>query len=131
MNNWLYPAVLAVPIVTVIYLMYCKGFGVAKRIAAVVFVFRPGKNADRAVLNSCTGWVKHVGRFRESRTYEFILDVQLSKGNAEVALLDKKKRQLLKLGQESAAGEIELDAKEKYYLRWDFKSATGRCELHW
>lgn len=130
-NSWLYAAVLTVSVVAVIYLLYWRGFGVLKRIAAIVFIFRPGKNADRATLNSCTGWVRHVGRFRESRTYEFTLDAGLSNGSAEVTLMDRKKQQLLKLDQHSPAGKIELDAKSRYYLHWDFKSATGRCELHW
>lgn len=72
-----------------------------------------------------------MGRFRESRTYEFTLEAQLSKGNVEVILLDKKKQQLLKLNRQSPSGKLELDAKNRYYLRWDFKGATGKCELHW
>ncbi len=131
MSAWFYFVILTAAVCIAVYLLYYMGFGVAKRIAAVIFVFRPGKNADRAVLDSCTGWVKHVGRFRESGIYEFILDARLAKGNAEVALLDRNKQQLLKLNQQSPAGKIELYVKSRYYLRWDFKSATGRCELHW
>ena len=96
-----------------------------------MYVFRPGKDADKVTLDSCTGWVKHVGRFRESRTYEFILDCQLSKGDVEVFLLNKKKKQLLKLNRQFPAGSAELDGKSRYYLRWEFKNATGKCELHW
>lgn len=131
MNKWLYFAVLIVTIGTVIYLLYCKGLAVSKSIGAILFIFRPGRDADKATLDSCTGWVKHVGRFHESRTYEFTFDAQLSNGNVEVILLDKKKQQLMKLNQQSPAGKIELDAENRYYLQWDFKSATGKCELHW
>ena len=81
----------------IIYLLYCQGIAISKSIAAVLFVFRPGRNADKATLDSCSGWVKHVGRFHESRTYEFVFDAQLSKGNAEVILLDREKRQLIRL----------------------------------
>ncbi len=110
---------------------YFRGIAVSKSITAILFVFCPGQDTDRAALNSCTGWVKHMGRFHESRTYEFVLDTYLSKGNAEVILLDARKQPLLKLNQEFSTGKINLDATKKYYLRWEFQSATGRCELRW
>lgn len=94
-------------------------------------MFRPGKNGDRATLNACSGWVSHMGRFYESRTYEFVLDAQLSKGDVEVFLLDKEKRLLLKLSKQFPARTIDLDGKSRYYLRWEFRSASGKCELHW
>ena len=114
-----------------LYLLYCQGIAVSRSIAAILFVFRPGKNADKATLDSCTGWVKHIGRFRESRTYEFVLDTYLSKGAAEVILLDREERQLMKLDQQSPTDKIYLDAKNRYYLRWEFKGVTGKCELRW
>lgn len=112
-------------------LQYFRRIAVSKSIAAMMFVFRRGKNIDRAALDSCSGWIKYMGSFHESRTYDFALALHLSKGNAEVILLDAKKRQLLKLNRQSPAGTIALDAKNTYYLRWEFKGATGKCELHW
>ena len=113
------------------YLLYRQGFAVSKSITAVLFIFRPEKNRDSVSLDSCSGWVKHVGRFRESHTYEFFLDCQLSKGDTEVLLLDKGKRELLRLDPNSPSGNIELDRKSKYYIRWKFRHATGKCELRW
>lgn len=131
MENWLIFGASMAAVGTAAYLLYCKGLAVTKSIAAVLFVFRPGRDADRATLSSCTGWVRHVGRFQESGTYEFTFDAQLSKGNAEVILWDKKKLQLLKLDRQSPTARIELDRKNRYYLHWHFKSATGKCELRW
>ena len=104
---------------------------VSKSIAAILFVFRPCRDADRVILDSCTGWVRHMGRFSESRTYKFTLDAQLSKGNAEVLLLDAKKKPLMKLNRQSSTGTIALDGKNRYYLYWKFKDAAGKCELRW
>ena len=115
----------------VIYILYCQGFAVLRRTVAIIFVFRHGKNADKATLDSCTGWVKHVGRFRESKTYKFFFDAQLTRGNVEVILLDRKKQQLIKLNPQHSTCKIDLDAKNRYYLRWEFKGATGKCELRW
>lgn len=114
-----------------IYILYCQGFAVLRRTAAIMLVFRHGKSADKATLDSCTGWIKHAGRFRESKTYEFFLDAQLSKGNVEVILMDRKKQPLMKLSPQSPTCKIELDVRNRYYLRWEFKSATGKCELRW
>lgn len=110
---------------------YFRSVAVSKSITAILFVFRPGREADQVTLDSCTGWVKHMGRFFESRTYEFTLDAQLSKGDAEVVLLDAEKELLMKLDQQFPRGKIDLDAKSKYYLRWKFEGATGKCELRW
>ena len=120
-----------VAVFTFIYILYCQGFAVLRRTSAIMIVFRRGKNADKATLDSCTGWVKHAGKFCESKTYEFFLDAQLSKGNAEVILLDRKKQLLMKLNPQFPVGKIELDVRNRYYLRWEFKGATGKCELRW
>lgn len=109
---------------------YFRSVAISKSIAAVLFVFRPGKDADRVSLNSCSGWAKHMGRFHESRTYEFSLDTHLSKGSVEVILLNAK-QQLMRLNQQSPTGKVDLDPENTYYLRWEFKDATGKCELHW
>ena len=126
-----WPVLFVLAVLAVVYLLYRQGFGVSKSIAAVLFVFRPGKNADKVTLDSCSGWVSHAGRFRESRTYAFALDGRLSAGDVDVVLLDKKKQPLLKLDRQSPAAQAELAGNSRYYLRWNFKNATGKCELHW
>lgn len=115
----------------VIYFLYTQGLAVTKIIAAVLFVFRPGRNADRVKINSCTGWVRHMGRFRQGRTYEFSFEARLSKGEAEVSLLDRDKRPLLELNRQFPNSRITLTESGRYYLRWDFQNATGQCELNW
>ena len=115
----------------VVYLLYSRGLAVTKSIAAVLFVFRPGRSADRVSLNSCNGWVRHVGRFHTGQAYEFTLERRLSEGDAAVLVLDRNKRQLLKLDRQSPNGRLKLEEKSRYYLRWEFQSATGQCELRW
>ena len=112
-------------------LLYRQGFMVTKSIAAVLFLFRPGKNRDRASLCSCSGWVRHRVRLRETGAYQFSLDLRLSNGGAEVSLLDLKKREILCLNRQLGTGTAELERSGRYYLRWEFKGATGSCELHW
>ena len=115
----------------VIYFLYTRGLAVTKCIAAVLFVFRPGRDADRVELNSCSGWVRHVGRFQQGGAYEFSFESRLSKGEAEVSLLDRDKRPLLKLNSQSPTGTIRLEESGRCYLRWEFQNATGQCKLSW
>ena len=114
-----------------IYLLHRQGFALTKSIAAVLFVFQPGKRGGRASLNSCTGWVRHRGRFRKSWIMKFCFDCRLSSGDAEVVLLDSQKRELLRLNRHQSTGELKLDGTARYYLQWEFHRATGICELHW
>ena len=114
-----------------IYLLYRQGFAVTKSIAAILFIFRPERQADRVSLDTCTGWVRHVGWFHESRIYEFYLNCQLSNGDAEVTLLNSQVQALLRLNRNQPTGVIELEKKARYYLQWDFQRATGKCELCW
>lgn len=131
MNKWVCFLIFMAFFCIVMYLLYCQGIVISRSIAALLFVFRPGKSTDTATLDSCTGWVRHVGRFHESQTYEFTLDAQLSKGDVEVFLLDRKKHRLLTLNQKFPNGRIELERKSRYYLCWKFRSATGKCQLRW
>lgn len=121
----------ALSMAAVFALLHRQGLLVSKSIAAVLFVFRPGRNGDRASLNACTGWVRHRGGFREGGTYTFTLDAQLTGGDAEVLLLDRNKRRLLRLNRFHPEDSIELDGKSRYDIQWEFHHATGTCELRW
>lgn len=123
--------VLIAAFAALIYLLHRQGFAVTKRITAILFVFRSGRHGDSASLNSCTGWVRHRGRFRQSGLYEFHLDCRLSRGSAEIILSDSQKRELLRLNRENRTGSIELDGSGRYSLCWEFQNATGTCALHW
>lgn len=50
---------------------------------------------------------------------------------AELFLLDRRKRPLLKLNRPRPSGRVELYAGGRYYLRWEFTNATGKCEAIW
>ena len=111
---------------------YWGAIATTKCIKAIVFVFLPGKTGDKVKLDACTGWVRHMGRFYENRIYAFTLDAQLTKGQAEVLLLDQNKQPLLQLDRQNPTQSIHLDGQtSRYYLQWKFHSASGRCELHW
>lgn len=131
MNKWLLFGAFAAVLCAAMYILYRKGIAVTKNIRAVLFVFRPGRNADTVKLCACTGWARHVGRFQEGRTYRFTFDAQLTAGDAEVSLLDKNKRLLWKLNRQSPMCIRNLDGAGRYELRWEFRNAAGMCRLWW
>lgn len=79
-----------------VYLLYRRGLVTSKCIKAALFLFRPGRSADKATVDDCTGWVSHAGRFSGGQTYVFTLDMRLSRGVAAF-LLDSGKRELLRI----------------------------------
>lgn len=124
---WLFPliAVLAV------FFLYRRGLMVTKSIRAVLFVFRPGREGDRATLDACTGWIRHACGLQTGRTYEFAFSDHLTRGAAEVLLLDGNRQTVLRLSRQNPAGRVEPEGNGRYSLRWEFQSASGRCELRW
>ncbi|MBM6885529.1 MULTISPECIES: hypothetical protein [Oscillospiraceae] len=111
---------------------YWGAIAATKCIKAILFAFLPGKHGDKATLDACTGWIRHMGRFYENRTYTFVLDARLTKGEAEVQLLDQEKQPLLKLSRQTPSQSIHLEGKtSRYYLHWAFQHASGKCELRW
>ena len=131
MEPWMFWLLFAPVFGFVMYQLYCHGIGVSKSIAAIVFIFHPGKDADRATVDSCSGWVSHVGQFHESRIYEFALEARLTQGDVEVLLLDQERQPLLRLNRWCPGGCVALDGNSRYFLRWEFSSASGQCELRW
>ena len=131
MHMYLYFAAFALLLWALLYLLYRRGILSAKRVRAILFQFHTGSGGDRASLDACTGWVRHPVHFRESRTYTLTMDLRLSAGEAEVSLLDRDRRQLLRLNRHTPTGAIELDGRSRYFLHWTFQSASGQCQLRW
>lgn len=104
---------------------------IIKSIAALKFIYWPGKNKDQFSVAACSGWVRRRLRAREGGVYSFALNIQLEKGEAEALLLDGQKQELLRLNEQQTAGEIVLNEKERYYLRWDFQRTSGQGRLSW
>lgn len=114
------------------FLSRWKTLATRKCIRAVLFVFLPEKTRDKVLLGACTGWVRHMGPFEESRKYAFSLDAKLTKGEVEVLLLNRQKQPLFRLRKQSPSQTIELDGQNcRYYLRWEIRHASGQCELRW
>ena len=113
----------------VMYLLYRNGWMILNSKTAASFVGSKGGKA--ASFSRCSGSIKRIVRFPESRAYHVTLDCLLSQGSMTVTLVDPDKREVLRLtdGQNSAA--VALEGKKRYTLILRFHSATGRYDLRW
>ena len=116
----------------VFYVLYTQGMLVVNCKRAILFVGSiRGKDSCRASFKSCSGYMKRVIKFERSRAYYFMLDSELEKGELEIAILDSSKQPVLMLNHIQQSGTIEVDARQRYYLVFSFKSASGKYELKW
>ena len=127
----LFTVVSAAALLALLNVGYRQGFLTSKRIAAALFVFQHSGNGESVTVDSCSGSLRHTVRFQESRAYQFNFHGDLSRGDAEIVLSDGKKQPLLRLNRCSPTGTAKLAKNNKYFLRWEFRKATGRCELSW
>lgn len=110
------------------YFLYINGYMVVASKRALMFF--GSKRGKKAVFSSCTGYIKRVVRFKESKLYHVDFRLELEKGEVMLELLDAKKQLVLALSG-SAISEIEVESGQKYYMVIRFKSASGSYEISW
>lgn len=126
----------AIIIITVVgilfYILYISGYLVINAKKAVMFegTIR-GKSSCKASFTSCDGTLKRIIRFKESKIYHFELISQLSKGELLVEILDSAKQPILRLDGDNQSADINVNAKQRYYMVFIFRAATGKYELSW
>ena len=131
-GGFVLPKILLLIIMTAMMLgifvfLYNRGLMVFKSISAATFVGAAKGNG--AKFSSCSGYMKRVVTFKETGTYTFVLDAQLSKGDMSVELLDSAKQKILQLNCADRSASITVEQKKKYYLIVHFRSATGSYSL--
>lgn len=110
------------------YILYINGYMILTSKRAMMFIgTQRGKEARFTV---CTGYIRRVIKFEESRDYEFVFDTELSKGSVSVELLDSSKKRVMFL-KENRCGAVSVEACKRYYLMIRFESATGNYNLDW
>ena len=116
----------------VFYVLYTQGILVVNCKKAIMFVGSiRGNTSCRADFKSCSGYMKRVIKFKRSGAYFFMLDSELEKGELEITILDSSKQTVLILNHIQQSGTIEVDERQRYYLVFSFKSASGKYELKW
>lgn len=121
-----------IAVVLVFYALWCSGYLVVNRKRAVLFVGSlPGKSRCGAKFSSCTGYMKRVIRFKESRSYEFDFQSTVTKGFVAVEVQDRNKEIILQLNKNVPKGTVAVSEKQRYYLVFRFENADGAYELRW
>lgn len=111
------------------YLLYLNGWMVLSSKSAVSFV--GSKRGTAASFSRCSGSIRRIVRFKESKTYTFMLDSALTSGEMTVSLLGADKKELLRLTSGQPCMTAELEKKQRYTLILRMSRATGRYGLRW
>ncbi len=113
----------------VFYLLYINGYLITNAKRALVYIGSMG--GRKATFTSCTGYTKRVVKFKESKDVHLHFDLELTKGDVTMELLDGSKQCILQLDHTKQFATIPVEAKKRYYLVFRFKSASGRYLLTW
>ena len=110
------------------YFLYINGYMVV--VSKRAFMFLSSKRGKKAIFSSCTGYIKRVVKFKESKRYHIDFRLELEKGEVTLELLDAKKQVLLSMNSSEGA-KLEAESGQRYYMILRFKSATGSYEIIW
>ncbi len=116
-----------------IYILYINGYAVFSAKKALMFVGTMGYFTNRCKVRfyACTGFVKRVLKFKESREYEFRYDGKLKNGTAYIEVQDRNGKVLFTIDEGNKIVSYNFERKERYYLVMRFKNANGKHELTW
>lgn len=124
--------ILILLILFIAYVLYINGYGSFSNKSALMYIgSMPENNKCKAKFVSCTGTVKRVVKFKENKDYQFCLKPNLSQGSFTVELQNKEKQTLIALSESKPIAKIEVYSKQRYYLVFRYKSATGDYMLNW
>ena len=109
------------------WLLYQNGLMVLNSKRALSFV--GSDRGRRASFTACTGTVRCILRFSESKTLRVVFSPVLTKGSVTMELLNSQKQPLLLLYETHPTGSIAVEKGQRYQLVFHFQSATGEYSL--
>ena len=109
------------------WLLYQNGLMVVNSKRAVSFV--GSDRGRRASFTACTGTIRRIVRFSQSKSLRMVFSPVLTKGSVAVELLDSRKQSLLRLDETCPTGSIFVEKGQRYHLVFHFQSATGEYFL--
>ena len=109
------------------WLLYQNGLMVLNSKRALSFV--GSDRGHRASFTACTGTVRRILRFSESKTLRVVFSPVLTKGSVTMELLNSQKQPLLLLDETHPTGSIAVEKGQRYQLVFHFQSATGEYSL--
>ncbi len=116
-------------LILILYYLYRNGFLFLNNKRALTFI--ASDRGKAAKFSSCTGSLKRVLFFHESRSYHFTFSCELSKGQMSVELQDEAKQPLFCLSGPLDCANLTLEKGRRYYIVYRFQSATGKYRIDW
>lgn len=114
------------------YLLYINGFLIFSAKIAVSFRGYIRKNGECSFsFAMCNGIIKHVIKFKETKTYFMNFNSNISSGEFVMTLYDKYKNTLITCTENNYHMNIKLEKEKRYYLVFMFKNASGECNIQW
>ena len=90
MSEFMILAIVFISMLVLFYFLWVNGYMILNAKRALLFVGSlRGKNKCEVSFSSCSGYVKKVIKFNESREYTFKLDGDVSKGSIHVIVENK------------------------------------------
>lgn len=115
------------------YILYSNGYMPVKSMGALYFIGSMGAGTSRcsASFKACTGQIKRVLRFRQSKTVSFTFKGNICKGDVNAFLLDRDHSAVLMLDNDCPGGTVQVLRGHWYYLLIRFNNAEGEYTLEW
>lgn len=125
--------VLLTAVAALFYILYSNGYMPVKSMGALYFVgtMGAGTNQCSASFKACTGQIKRVLRFRQSKTVNFTFKGNICKGDVEAFLLNRDQSVVLMMNSDCPEGTVQVLNGPWYYLVIRFNNAEGDYTLQW
>lgn len=131
MGDVLIVIIIFILLAPVLYFLWINGYMSLNVKRAMLYIGKRGKNYRGATVDSCSGYVKTVFKVKESRNYQFALDLTQEKGNIFVEIHGSNKECAEIFDYNNKEKTIFLDCNKRYYLKFNYKQATGNVKLSW
>jgi len=120
-------------LLVLMWLLHSNGMMYTQSKAALTFTGDGRGRKDRMGFSftRCDGWISRVLKIKEDGIYRFDLDADLSKGTVQVQVLNRQKLPLLTLNPDTPRGRLQLEAKQRYYVKMQFFHASGDSAAAW
>ena len=131
--KYFYVWILLPPVIILLfYILWINGYLMLSRKTSKLFIgsFRH-KNRCRIKFVCSNGYIKKIVKFKENRSYIFLLNCNVNEGVVLLEIQDKNKKLLLHLDSNTPNATLNVDKKCRYYMVLKFKKASGEVELLW
>lgn len=113
------------------YILYENGLQTIRQTRTLKYISYNEKNQIGANVTKCTGTIKRVLPIKTSKEYIFSLKEELKDGIITVDILNSQKQPILYLSKLKPSGIINIEGKQKLYIKVTLENATGKYNITW